>query len=249
MIKRACISTLLAAALILMATPVWASYAGYYVYLQVRNTGPAYDMLALNATMQIQNLIDGEYIAANGTDTRVTNAALTLMPHMLVEDRLMWASAIASDSITEFVFWAGQEPLESFPTITGHGGYVTIPDSADLEPGNVFVFYIAGYFDTSVGANKTIIRKDGAVTLNVTAYQEITFAVSGGSSLIASSVASGYHLIGIYSDGTDMWIEVDEVLKDTIATSAIPNTANDWYLFEGNSMPYVYYYGQWVVKL
>lgn len=245
MLRRLCLTIILTAALALIATPVWATY---YVYLTVVNTGGGYGMLALNKTMQVDALVDGGYIAANGTDTRVTDNSLYVLPHMLAEDRLMWASPIGADSTTEFIFWTEQTHLESFPTITGHGGYVRVPDSSDLEPRDVYMFYIVGYFDTSYnGTDRAIIRKDGAVAFNVTGTQELTFTVTGGNSLIASSVASGYHAVYIYCDGTDMWIEVNGVLKDTIAASSIPNTGNDWYLFEDDTMPYVSYYGQWVV--
>jgi len=50
----------------------------------------------------------------------------------------------------------------------------------------------------------------------------------------------------IYCDGTDMWMEIDDVEVDRDTASAVPNTAAVWKLFENDVCPYVYYYGQWV---
>lgn len=244
--KRACLSFGLAMlVLALAAVPVMAAY---YVWLTVtESNGTSYTELAMNETMAIQLLVDEGYIAANGTDTRVTDPDYNVLPHMLAQDRLLWVGNITGNSTTQFVFWAGQAPLSSFSVITGHGGYVTINDTAALEPADMWMFQIGAYFDTTAGPNKTIIRKDGAVVFNVTAYQQLTFAVTGGNSLVATGVTPGYHFIGVYCDGDDMWVEVDSVLKDTTGASTIPNTANDWYLFEGDVCPYVYYYDEWKV--
>lgn len=243
--KRLVLPLGLALLALLVAVPV---VAAYYVWLTVtESSGTSYTELAMNDTMDIALLVDEGYIAANGTDTRVTDADANVLPHMLADDRVLWCGNITGNTTTQFIFWAGQAPLSSFPVITGHGGYVTINDTADLEPGAMWGFNIIGYFDTAAGTNKSIIRKDGAIVFNVTAYQQLTFAVTGGNSLLITGVTPGYHTIGVYCDGDDMWAEVDSVLKDTAGASAIPNTANDWYLFENDVCPYVYYYDHWKV--
>jgi hypothetical protein len=244
--KRACLSVGLALLILaLLAVPVMAVY---YVWITVTESdGNSYTELAMNLTMDIDTLADEGYIAANGTDTRVTDPDYNVLPHMLADDRLMWTGNLTGNASTQFIFWADQTPVTSFPIIAGHGGYVTINDTADIEPGDMYSFQIGAYFDTAAGTNKTIIRKDGAVVFNVTAYQQLTFAVTGGNSLLITGVTPGYHFIGVYCDGDDMWAEVDSVLKDTDTASAIPNTANDWYLFEGDVCPYVYYYDSWKV--
>lgn len=242
--KRFCLSlALVAVATLLIAVPV---LAGYYVYIIAESTGADYTQLAMNLTMDIDNLVDEGYISANGTDTRVTDSSYTVLPHMLAEDKIMWVSDLDGNTTTQFIFWTDQSHLDSFPTITGHGGYVTVPYNAGLEPGDVYAFGIVGYVDTAAGADKNIIRKDNAVVFNVTDDEELTFAVTGGNSLVAVNVTSGVHTIMVYCDGFELWMTIDEVEVDRDTASAIPGNANNWTLFENDVMPYVYYYGEWV---
>ena len=222
--------------------------AAYYVYLEVtESNGTSYTNLPLFISLNVTYLVDNGYIASNGTDTRVTDTEYSSLPHMLADDRLLWVGDVAGNAKTQFIFWTGQEAISQFPLITGYGGYVTINDTEDLEPRGIYMFQVIGYFDTTVGVNKTIIRKDGAILWDITDYQELTFAVTGGNTLVATGVTPDYHSIGVYCDGDDLWITVDGILKDTIGASSIPNTDSDWYLFENNVCPYVYYYDEWVV--
>ena len=244
MIKRLFLSlVLVAVAALLIAVPVLAAC---YVYVVVESTGADYTQLALNMTLDVDGLIDGGYVNANGTDTRMTDSSYTVLPHMLAEDKVLWVSDLSGNTITHFIFWTDQEAMENFPVITGHGGYVTVPDNTDLEPGGIFAFVIVGYVDTSMGSDKNIIRKDDAVVFNVTDEEELTFAITGGNSLVASGVSSDYMTIMILSDGYELWMEIDEVEQDRVEASSIPDTANNWTLFENDVMPYISYYGEWV---
>ena len=221
--------------------------SAYYSYIVTENTGTDYTQLALNMTLDIQYLVDEGYITASGLDTRVTDADYVVLPHMLAQDRFLWVSDLAANSTTQFIFWTDQTALSSFPTITGHGGYVTIVDTAALEPGGTYAFGVIGYMNMTAGTNTTIIRKDGACVLNVSSTNSLTWTVVGGNSTTAYNVTSGYHTVMVYSDAVNMWMEVDDVSAGNVTASTVPNTANDWYLFENNCMPYVAYYGEWVV--
>lgn len=233
--------------MLLVVTP---ALAAYYVYFTVtESTGTDYTELALNYTFDVEGLVDEGYINATGLDTRVTDSGYNVLPHMLAEDKVLWVSDLAGNTSTQFIFFMGQDAMESFPTITGHGGYVTVPDNADLEPGDVYAFGIVGYVDTATGSDKNIIRKDDAVTFNVTATGNLTFSVYGGNSITASSVSSGYMTIMIYSDGYELWMEINDVLQDVAEASSIPDTDNNWILFENDVMPYISYYGMWVATI
>ncbi len=242
--KRLCLAIALAVVVVLLAAPVLASY---YVYLLTENTGTDYDQLALNMTLDVDYLVDEGYISASGLDTRVTDSEYYTLPHMLANDKLTWVSDLEGNTATQFILFTGQSALDSFPTITGHGGYVTIPDDAALEPGDVYAFGIMGYVDTSVGSNKSIIRKDNAVTFNVSAAGNLTFSVYGGNSVTASNITSGFMTIMVYCDSYELWMEIGEVEQDITSASAIPDTSSNWILFENDVMPYVSYYGEWVV--
>jgi hypothetical protein len=245
MLRRLCLTIALTVALAFLSTV--AVFAGYYTTITVTSTTTAYENLALNLTMDIDGLVTAGYITSTGLDTRITGTDYLVLPHMLAEDRVLWVGDVQGNTNSQFLMFTQQEALDSFATITGHGGYVTIPDDAALEPGDVYAFGVMGYIDTDVGADKNIIRKDGALTFNVTAAETLTFAVASGNSLVATNVTSGFMTIMVYCDGYEMWLEINDVEQDRDTASAVPNTANDWKLFENNVMPYVSYYGQWVV--
>ena len=245
--KRLWIAILLATAMTLGGASV--VLAGYYTHLVVTESlGNSYANLALNFTMDIESLVDQDYITPSGLDTRITDSGYNVLPHMLAEDRVLWVGDVPADNETQFVFFTQQEALDSMPIIAGHGGYITIADDADLECGDAYAFGGVGYIDVAAGSNKNIIRKDSAVKLYVSAAGTVTFAITGGNSLAATGLSSGVMTIMIYSDGYEMWMEVDEVEVDRETASTVPDTSNAWYLFENDVMPYVYYYGQWVVE-
>jgi hypothetical protein len=242
--RRLCLSIALAAALMLLAAPV---IAGYYTYLLVtESNGTDYTKLALNMSLNITYLVEEGYITSSGLDTRVTDSGYTVLPHMLAEDKVLWVSDLEGNKATQFIFFTQQDAMESFPVITGHGGYVTVNDTAALEPGGIFAFVVLAYVDTSAGAGKNIIRKDGALTFNVSAAQELTFNITGGNSLVASGVSSGYKEIYIISDGIELSMEINGSIASNTTASIVPNTGNDWVLFENDVCPYIYYYGEWV---
>jgi hypothetical protein len=232
---------------VLVSIPVLAAY---YAYIDVtESNGNSYTDLAMQVSLNCSYLAANGYITANGTDTRVTDSDYNVLPHMLASDRLLWVGDLPASDTTRFILYTGQQALDSFPIITGYGGYVTVPDNPDIEPGGVFAFGIVGYVDTSVGANKNIITKTGALTFNVTGNEQLTFDVVGaGGSIVASNVTSGVHTIMIYSDGFSLWMTIDDALAGTNTTAvAVPDTSNNWTLFDNNVMPYVYYFGEWVV--
>lgn len=245
MTRRLCLSFALAAAMVLLlVVPVFA----YYFYITVTESlGTDYTNLALNFTLDIDYLVDNDYITITGLDTRITDSTYTVLPHMLADDKVLWVGDIEGDATTQFAFFTGQDAIDSFPTITGHGGYVTVPDNAVLEPGDMYAFGIIGYVDTADGSNKNIIRKASALLFSVTDDAELTFAITGGNSLVATGVSSGYMTIMIYSDGYELWMTIDDVEQDRVVASVVPDTANDWVLFENDVMPYVYYFGIWIV--
>jgi hypothetical protein len=230
---------------VLVSIPVLAAY---YAYIDVtESNGTSYTNLAMNVSLNCSYLAANGYITANGTDTRVTDSDYNVLPHMLADDRLLWVGNLTASSTSRFILYTGQSALDSFPVITGYGGYVTIPDDDALEPGGVFAFGVVGYVDTTTGSDKNIIRKDDAVKLYVSAAGAITFEVTGGNSLTASGVSSGFMTIMVYCDSYEMWMTINDVEQDRESASAIPATGNTWYLFENNVMPYVSYYGEWVV--
>lgn len=245
--KRAIRGVLLGALAVLVATT--GVLAAYYAYITVTESGGVdYENLAMNYSLDVNYLVTHGYITATGLDTRVTDMDYAILPHMLAADRLLWVGDVAANDETRFIFWTGQSAMASMAIIAGHGGYVTINDTAALEPDDAYAFAIVAYFDTVAGDNKTVIRKNGACVMNVTGNDTITFWVIGGNHTTATNLTSGYYSIIVICDSINMWMTVDDVLVDNVtATAVVPNTGNDWYLFENDVCPYVLYYSEWVV--
>jgi hypothetical protein len=234
--------------LLVVVVPVLA-YLYYAPVTITESAGTSYDVLALSFNMSILYLITNGFITTStALDTRITTLDGTAQPHMVANDKVLTVvTNLAGNTSVNRYFITGEATLSSFPIITGYNGYVTVNDTADLEPGDVYAFGVVAYFDTSAGADKYVIWKDGAIDFYVTADEELSFNVTGGNSLVATGVASGVHTIMVYSDSVDMWMDIDDVEQDRVAASVVTDTANVWKLFENNVCPYVYYYGEWVV--
>ena len=133
--------------IILFGIPVLGAY---YANLQVvEANGNPYTQLALQKAVDVQRLVDNGYISPTGLDTKVVTGAGTPLPHMLVDDRLLFVTDITASSTSNLLFTTGNTPLDSFPVIVGDGGYVTTADNDDLELGNDFEIEYEGYMDTA----------------------------------------------------------------------------------------------------
>lgn len=144
---RLAIPALLIAATFLLAVPVLAAY---YVDLDVtESNGTDYNMLAINASLNIDYLADHGYINATGLDVRVRTTGGSDLPFMLCSDKVLFAAPITGDLTNTFQLTTGNTPMSSFDIVTGYGGNITIADAAALELGNNFSIELDGWFDTS----------------------------------------------------------------------------------------------------
>jgi hypothetical protein len=134
---------LLGVVILLIAVPVLAAY--YATVQVVESDGISYSMLPIMADLDTDTLTSYHYITSTGLDTRVTTGSGTPMPHMLTDDKLLFASPINADTTYNYKFTTGNTPLTSFPIITGDGGYVTITDHDNLELSNNFEIEFEGW--------------------------------------------------------------------------------------------------------
>jgi hypothetical protein len=145
---------------LVIAMPVLASY---YANLTVTEAnGNDYDQLGMQVSLDVDYLADNGYITATGLDTRVTSGGTTL-PHMMVDDRVLFTSDLEAYGTLNLLFETGQTALSSFPVVVGDGGYVTITDAANLELADDFELEFEGYIDTSVDAD--IVLKQAAARI------------------------------------------------------------------------------------
>lgn len=132
----------------LLVTPVLA-YT-YYATINLQETsGNTYTMYPARTPLDTTGLISGGYLTATGLDSRVTTG-VNALPHMLADDKLLFASALPSLSAQPLYLYTGETALSAYNIITGYGGYFTITDAAALEPGDNFELEMEdSYLDTT----------------------------------------------------------------------------------------------------
>jgi hypothetical protein len=161
--------------LFLVTVPVLA-YTYYGVITAVESNGTGYSMIGITLPVSNTALVSGSYITPSGLDTLVTDSGSNPLPHMLVDDRVIFASLISGSNSAVFNYEMGNTPISAFSILTGYDGYITTADDAALEPANNFEIEISGYFDTS-SAGKYIVKKDGTLELYTSAESEITGSI------------------------------------------------------------------------
>jgi len=234
---------------LLIAIPVLA--ATYYANISVTETeGNSYGMYPFGTLLGVSNLVSGNYITATGLDTRVLEGAAEL-PHMLVDDRLLFADDLPASSSNTYQLTMGNSALSSFDIVTGRGGYITVLDHASLELGDSFEIEIKGWVDTASGSDKNLIFKDAAFKIYISGAGAITADINAGTKTVtATGVASGLHTIEVIADGIDMKIYVDTVEKDSVSLDVVSVTdnTNNWVIGQNNVMPYMEYVKIWTAN-
>jgi hypothetical protein len=229
-----------------IAFPVFA--APYSVQYTIAETsGNAYTMLATAKAANISYMITNGFMEADGLDTRIQTLGGIAMPHMVVDDTILTATAVPADSVTNLYFTTGNADLTALYIITGYGGYITVSDAPALELGDTFEIIIDGYIDTAAGASKNLINKpdggDFAFKIYISGAGTITASIDDDACVVSTAVASGEHEVRIIADGYKLSIYIDDVFKtSTILNEAsVPNTADDYLLLQNNVAPYVEY--------
>lgn len=145
------------ALLVMLAIPVLAQEYTADVYTAEVN-GNDYDMYPALIPLNVTGLVADNYITATGLDTRVMEGT-TQLPHMLANNKLLFANELPGNSSNTVQFTTGNAALTDTDVVVGYGGYVTIPNNAALEPAADFEFDQTGYIDTSVGLRKALVYK------------------------------------------------------------------------------------------
>jgi len=181
--------------IMVIASPVLA--AVYYASVQVQESdGSSYTRLPIMVSLDNEYLADNNYILATGLDTRVITGSSVELPHLVVDDRLLFVSNINANNTYNFKYTTGNTPLTDMPIIVGYDGYITIPSeiSDDMQLGDDFEIEFDGYVDTSVGSNKNLVYKWEAFRLYISDTSEITAAITDGDSPTLYSSDSDGHI-------------------------------------------------------
>lgn len=198
-------------ALALLVTTASAVIAAYAATITVTNIGAAITRASVNTSMNVNFLASNGYITANGTDTRVDLAG-TEYPHLLAEDRLVFAGPVPSGS-TDYTFSTGSVAQDFYNTF-GYDGYVTQADNGTLELGDNFTATVNGYINTSNGTDKHLIYKAGSVNISVsdTVSGNITARIGD------NETASWYSPTGFGFYGS--WVNVTNAYDENTATNS-----------------------------
>lgn len=192
--------------------------------MAVNNTsGTSYVSVPFSIDTHNNALITAGNLLPSGLDSRVLNASGTSLPRMLADDNTWFVGDSPAHVSSGFSFTTGNTPSSTMPIITGSSGNVSTADAPDLELDRHFDVSISGYFNTSVnGTSESILYKQGAAKLNVSAVNTITFhALNADDSdnwTMSGAAAPGIHTVRIYADGLTAYLYVDAV---NVATHAL----------------------------
>ena len=242
----------------LLSIGAWALQA-YQALISVQESaGNTYNNYPLIIPMPVTALIAGGY-ATNQTDIRVTTFADHDLPRMAADDKVLTvndAFVTFSPSSTTIIKLRTGNANTDFALITGHNGYVTIPDAADIEPGNRFEILIDGWVNTATsGASQWLIKKpDGAgwaLKVYVSAASTITADINNGA-VIASAIGitSNVNTIRVVADGTNLMIftvgsGASPAASTALGGASVTDTADDWILGQNDTTPYSTYVRIW----
>ncbi len=184
-------------AFVILSSPVLA--ATYSADVQLTElSGNTYAMYPALTYMNVSNLVSISVIDADGLDTLVTTAT-SAFPHMLSNDKLLFAIPLGAFNTIPLTFTTDNTPLSAFYIITGYSGNITAPDSWNLEMSDNFSVTVAGWWDTTLGANKNAVYKEDAIRLFVSesVSGNITATVFGSANVTALGVSSGEHTVRV----------------------------------------------------
>jgi len=235
--------------LLLIAIPVLAQ--NYYANISVAETEDnSYGMYPFLKSLNVTNLVDNNFILATGLDTRVLEGA-TELPHMLADDKLLFADDLPASSSNTYQLTMGNSALSSFDIVLGRGSSIAVVDHATLELGDSFEVEIKGWVDTASGSDKNLIIKDAAFKIYISGAGAITADINAGAlTVTATGVTSGLHTIEVIADGADMKIYVDTVEEDSVSLGvvSVADNANGWVVGQNDVLPYMEYVKIWTTN-
>lgn len=235
---------LLAILLISLASGIALAYLYRAPVSVTENASTSYTMLPVIWSQNNDWLADNGFMKSTANDTRVQTLGGLNKPWMVADNKTLTAIPVPANSQTNLYFVTGESAASAMDIITGLGGYVTVLDDPLLKFGNKFQILLTDvYIDTTAGANKHIIYKNGAVVFDVSGSVtgNITFEIVGGSSVTALAIPSGlYSSLEVTANVTHLSLLLNSVVRDIQPfTNNVTDNANDWVLLSGNTTMYV----------
>jgi hypothetical protein len=181
--KRAAQILLLSMAVVMglmaMILPVQAADVDGALYIAdivATNSGEAATDVAAALEINDQAMINGKYITEDLLNTTIQTAGgadVPYMPGVGENPWIYWLSSIGASESKPYSFYCGGPAMqEGFVYFPDDGG-MTSDDDASLEPGDTFRIEQKVYIDTSAGASKYLVFKDGAIQIYISAAGSI----------------------------------------------------------------------------
>jgi hypothetical protein len=245
--KRIIILSVLALLLAVITTGVVYGATWEYTYsISVKDTSAiTRNYVPVSLGFNALNLVTSGKIDANGLDTAIEVSGTPIKYMLATNNTTAVLPILPGGGSIDTTLYTGYSPAQTgFSIILLDGGYLTVLDNEVLEITDTFDFVFTNiYIDTTAGAGKNIIYKNGACRLFVSdvVTGNITFEITGGASISALSLPTGhYDSLRVVSDSANVSIYVNTILKDSkVMTGDVPNTVNNWILFSGNTTMYV----------
>lgn len=225
----------------LLLSPIVVLASSYTGIIQILNTESSpYTNIPVSFNVSNTWYVDQGFMGADARDTRVKSTGGNTLPHMVTDTKTLVVVDLSAETYTSFYYTMGNVG-EDFDIISLSGN-VTVASNETIELGTNFLVEIAGYFSTTadyIGDN--IILKSGVFRVYISAAGSITVDInSGAAEVTAPNIPSGYHVIIIESNDTDLTITVDSTLRDT-GTSASVTPNESPYVLGGDATPYIKY--------
>jgi len=238
--KPAALVTLVLTFLLTAAIPLSAadvSGALYRADVTVTNSSYTATRVSLPFTLNTQALIDGYYLDSDFSNVALQTASGTGIPFMPALNGssiwMMYVEQITQNSSQNYILYTGGPDMGSTLYYFPDDGGMTTADSATLELSDDFEIELSGIFDTSAGADKNLVYKEGAFSLYVSAEGVITAEIYGSSEETATLRPTGggyYHEYqSQYPASGEFWDKVDEVSADDSTTYITPPYTGPWF--------------------
>lgn len=241
-IKKILGLVMIGAAVLVLGIPVLAdSYTGNIpiVVSEYGGSARAHGVPIL-VDLNVQGLVDLGYLDSSGRDTRMREADYD-RPYTLETSRVgLVVYSLSGYQSATLNLYIGYSPVADFDLVVGPSGYVTITDHLDLEFGDTFEIELRGFIDTSAGADKNLVFKDGAFKIYVSAEGAITASIYNvnwtTTFVTATGIDSGVHIVKAVADGFTLKIYIDGDEEASIAVAGVVDTGDDWILMQNSSL-------------
>jgi len=208
---------------LVLALPVLAA-GTYSSEITIKDTsGGGRLYLSALVPANITSMVSSGQLGSTGMDSRFFEGT-SEQKYMLADDKIgVFIPVLGANQTRTYRFETGYSPPNtSLPIVLGTGSYITTADDPLLEPADSFEIEVSGYFNTLGGANRYILNKAGAITIDLSTastLRSIVYAEGTGYALGSAVIDGNYLYIGddqgaIYKVNLTSYLIEDYLMTD-----------------------------------